>query len=67
MKAIDPLIHTKIGIATTYGKPYFKFVKALKTLNLQFDSLLPEEITTYDGSLILTTTKESPQSFSKPL
>ena len=67
MKAIDPLIHTKIGIATTYGKPYFKFVKALKTLNLQFDSLLPEQITTYDGSLVLTTTKESPQSFNKPL
>jgi len=67
MKAIDPLIHTKIGIATTYGKPYFKFVKALKTLNLQYDSLLPEEITTYDGSLVLTTTKESPESFSKPL
>lgn len=67
MKAIDPLIHTKIGIATTYGKPYFKFVKALKTLNLHYDSLLPEEITSYDGSLVLTTTKESPESFSKPL
>jgi hypothetical protein len=28
---------------------------------------LPEEITTYDGSLVLTTAKESPESFSKPL
>lgn len=28
---------------------------------------MPEQITTYDGSLVLTTAKESPESSSKPL
>ena len=56
----------RIGIATTYGRPYYKFVKALNALKLQYDSLLPEEIESYEGGLILTTIKETPK-FSKKL
>ena len=56
----------RIGIATTYGRPYYKFVKALNALKLQYDSLLPEEIESYEGGLILTTIKEAPE-FSKKL
>lgn len=56
----------RIGIATTYGRPYYKFVKALNALKLQYDSLLPEEIESYEGGLILTTFKEAPE-FSKKL
>src|SRR3990172_145240 len=66
-KIIDPLNQARIGIATTYGRPYYKFVKALNTLKLQYDSLLPEEINTYEGSLILTTFKESPKFSQKPI
>ena len=64
---IDPLKYARIGIATTYGKPYYKFVKALRDLNLNFDSLLPEEINNFEGSLILTTSNEAPKFSQKPM
>ncbi len=64
---IDPLKYARIGIATTYGKPYYKFVKALRALNLNFDSLLPEEINNFEGTLILTTSKEAPKLSQKPM
>ena len=64
---IDPLKYARIGIATTYGKPYYKFVKALRALNLNFDSLLPEEINNFEGSLILTTSNEAPKFSQKPM
>ncbi len=63
---IDLLKNTRIGIATTYGKPYYKFSKSLKSLNLKFDSILPEEIPTYEGNLILTTKSEAPPESTKP-
>lgn len=64
---IDPLKYARIGIATTYGKPYYKFVKALRALNLNFDSLLPEEINNFEGPLILTTSTEAPKLSQKPM
>jgi len=67
IKIIDPLQNTRIGIATTYGKPYFKFSKSLKSLNLKFDSILPEQISTYEGDLILTTKKETPDNTTKTI
>jgi len=39
----------------------------LKSLNLSFDSILPEEIQDYSGNLILTTLKESPKKCEKIL
>ena len=51
----------RIGIATTNGKYYFAFSKALKTLKLHYDSLLPEQITSYEGDLVLTTLSEAPK------
>jgi len=41
------------------GRSYFKFVNTLKHLKLDYDSVLPEEITNYDKRLILTTVRES--------
>ena len=41
------------------GRSYFKFVNTLKFLHLNYDSVLPEEITTSDKRLILTTVQES--------
>jgi hypothetical protein len=64
---IDPLLNARIGIATAYGKPYYRFSTYLKALKLSFDSILPEEILNYSGHLILTTRKESPQKCEKPL
>ncbi len=42
-----------------YGRSYFKFVNTLKNLKLDYDSVLPEEITSSDRRLILTTVRES--------
>ncbi|VVC05381.1 Uncharacterised protein [uncultured archaeon] len=41
------------------GRSYFKFVNILKFLKLNYDSVLPEEITSSDKRLILTTVQES--------
>ena len=57
----------RIGIATTYGKPYYRFSTYLKCLNLSFDPILPEEIQDYPGNLILTTQRESPKKCEKIL
>ncbi|HXX06373.1 MAG TPA: hypothetical protein VEJ68_06100 [Candidatus Bathyarchaeia archaeon] len=46
-------------MATVDGRSYFKFVKTLKFLKLNYDSVLPEEITSSDKRLILTTMGES--------
>jgi hypothetical protein len=46
-------------VATVSGKSYFKFVNVLKCLKLNYDSILPEEITDSDKRLILTTMAES--------
>ena len=67
MIVIDPLEHTRIGIATTYGRPYYKFVQSLQNLNLKFDSILPDEIDSYEGNLIMTTRNESPKITKKPI
>ncbi|MFN3653951.1 MAG: hypothetical protein ACK4TO_01310 [Candidatus Nitrosotenuis sp.] len=65
MNSISALDDCRIGIATTHGKSYFQFVKALKFLNLKYDSLLPTEIPNYPGNLIFTTELESPKSASQ--
>jgi hypothetical protein len=46
-------------VATVSGKSYFKFVNVLRYLKLNYDSILPEEITCADRRLILTTMPES--------
>ena len=61
MKFIDPLKYAHIGIATTSGRAYFAFSHALKILKLDYDSLLPEQISDYDGDLVLMTSLEAPK------
>ncbi len=39
----------------------------MKVLKLPFDSILPLEISKYEGNLILTTRKESPLTCTKPI
>jgi hypothetical protein len=48
-------------VATVSGRSYFKFVNTLRCLKLNYDSVLPEEITSSDKRLILTTAHESPK------
>lgn len=47
-------------VATVYGRSYFKFVKTLQRLKINYDSILPTEINQYDKRLILTTTRDAP-------
>ena len=54
-----------IAVATVYGKPYFKFIKTLQLLKMNYDSILPNEINHSDKRLILTTTQEAPKIASK--
>ncbi|MCE9652342.1 MAG: hypothetical protein K8Q89_04705 [Nitrosarchaeum sp.] len=54
-------------MATTYGKPYYRFSNSLKKLKLSFDSIFPEDISNYDGHLVLTTRKEAPTECKKPM
>ncbi len=67
MRIIDPLHNTRIGVATVYGRPYYKFSQSLKQMNLRFDSLLPEQIHNYDGNIIFTTSLEAPKNSEKPI
>lgn len=67
MKGISTLENCRIGVATTDGKSYFQFVKALKFLKLEYDSIIPEEIDEYSGNIIFTTEAESPKSASRPI
>jgi hypothetical protein len=67
MIAISALDNCRIGIATTYGKSYFHFVKTLKFLNLKYDSIIPSEVQNYSGNLIFTTEAESPKIASQPI
>jgi hypothetical protein len=46
-------------VATVSGRSYFKFINILRRLKLNYDSVLPEEITSSDRRLILTTMSES--------
>ena len=46
-------------MATVSGRSYFKFINILRRLKLNYDSVLPEEVTSSDRRLILTTVSES--------
>ena len=47
-------------VATVYGRSYFKFVKMLQCLKINYDSILPNEINQSDKRLILTTVHDVP-------
>ena len=64
---INPLKNLRIGVATTYGKPYFRFVNSLNDLDVRFDSFLPKDIPNYTGNVIFTTRKEAPKTSPAPM
>jgi len=64
---ITRIENVKIGIATEYGKPYFKLSKIFKELSIPFDSILPSQIDDFDGDLVVTTEKEAPKQQSIPM
>jgi hypothetical protein len=48
-----------VAVATIRGRPYYTIISALKQMNLQFDSISPEEAAHSDARVIITTEGEA--------
>jgi hypothetical protein len=55
----EELLHRKVAVATVRGRPYYNITCALKLMELQFDSLLPEETAVSNAKVIITTQDEA--------
>jgi hypothetical protein len=53
------LQNQKVAVATVRGKSYYNIISALKLMDLQFDSLSPEEAATSNAKVIITTQDEA--------
>ncbi|HEU4822286.1 MAG TPA: hypothetical protein VFS97_02570 [Nitrososphaeraceae archaeon] len=49
----------KVTVATVCGRSYYKIINALKVMNLQFESLSPQEAALSDAKVIITTKHEA--------
>ena len=49
----------QIVVATVEGRPYYKIVTMLKSMNIGFSSLSPEEASQTDAKIIITTKEEA--------
>jgi hypothetical protein len=49
----------KVTVATVCGRSYYKIINALKVMNLQFESLSPQEAALSDAKVIITTKDEA--------
>jgi RNase H-fold protein (predicted Holliday junction resolvase) len=52
-------LHRKVAVATIRGRPYYNITSALKLMELQFDSLSPEEAASSSAKVIITTRYEA--------
>jgi hypothetical protein len=48
----------KVAVATIRGKSYYNIIRALKLMDLQFDSLSPQEVAKSNAKVIITTQDE---------
>ena len=49
----------QIVVATVEGRPYYKIVSMLKSMNIRFSSLSPEEASRTNAKIIITTKNEA--------
>lgn len=49
----------QIVVATVEGRPYYKIVTMLKSMNIGFSSLSPEEASQTNAKIIITTKEEA--------
>ncbi|HJT47662.1 MAG TPA: hypothetical protein VJ729_05725 [Nitrososphaeraceae archaeon] len=52
-------MQSKVTVATVYGRPYYKITTALKLMDIQFDSLSPQEAAVSNAKVIITTEDEA--------
>jgi hypothetical protein len=55
----EELSYCKITVATVRGRPYYNITCALRLMDLQFDSLSPEEAAASNAKVIITTQDEA--------
>ena len=55
----EELSYHKITVATVRGRPYYNITCALRLMELQFDSLSPEEAAVSNAKVIITTKDEA--------
>jgi hypothetical protein len=55
----EELSYRKITVATIRGRPYYNITCALRLMDLQFDSLSPEEAAASNAKVIITTQDEA--------
>jgi len=55
----EELSYRKITVATVLGRPYYNITSALRLMDLQFDSLSPEEAAASNARVIITTRDEA--------
>jgi hypothetical protein len=55
----EELLHRKVAVATLRGRPYYNITCALRLMELQFDSLSPEEAAVSNAKVIITTQDEA--------
>jgi hypothetical protein len=53
------MLQSKVTVATVYGRPYYKITTALKLMDIQFDSLSPQEAAASNAKVIITTEHEA--------
>ena len=49
----------KVTVATVCGRSYYKIINALKVMNLQFESLSPQEAALSESKIVITTKDEA--------
>lgn len=55
----EELSYRKVTVATVRGRPYYNITCALRLMELQFDSLSPEEAAVSNAKVIITTQDEA--------
>jgi hypothetical protein len=55
----EELLHRKVAVATVRGRPYYNITCALRLMELQFDSLSPQEAAVSNARVIITTQDEA--------
>ena len=53
------IVQNKVTVATVYGRSYYKIINALKLMDIQFDSVSPEEAALSNAKIIITTRDEA--------
>jgi hypothetical protein len=56
---IRDVLQHKVTVATVCGRSYYKIINALKVMNLQFESLSPQEAALSESKIVITTKDEA--------